>query len=686
MQFRFGSLLNIFLFLVVVAKAQVDPRRVTIARDSFGVPHIFAATDPEVAYGLAWANAEDDFTSMQQLLLPARGSMGKVLGKEGAAGDYAFALFRCYSVTEERWHMLAPDYVRVVEAYVQGVNDYARLHPEQCLLPRLFPITPKEYIAASVLALVVFNGADNALRRIYSNRVWTVPGFSSNKGSNAAAVHASISATGESFLLINAHQPNTGPQAFYEAHVCSEEGWNAMGGLLAGATSILHGVNEHLGWAHTVNFCDRTDIFQLQMHPTKRGFYRFDDQWLQLEQNSVRLRIKGIPFAIKRNVYWSIYGATMKNKQGYFSIRMGANMRIGALQQWYHMNKAKNFSEFYAALQQQELSMFNIMYADRYDTIFYINNALMPIRDTSSTFNWRRTLPGNTSQTLWKQFRSLRELPQYMNPASGYLFNTNHSSFSATGIGDNLKPEKFSRTDGWEQYQNNRSVRYHSLISNKNPLDYEAFKKIKFDKQYPPQFQFLYALDTLYWLQSADYPAIAGVIRSFQEWDRQGTAGSNGAAIFLLLYERLSQVLDGQDARPVTKAEAVAAFTYVQQYLQQHFDRIDVTLGDVQKLVRGNAEFPLWGLPDLLSPQWTTPLRNGTRKAVGGDGYIMFVRFRTGSLPEIETINMYGASARENSPHFNDQIPLYLQQKTKRMTLDKAVILQTAVRTYHPGQ
>ncbi|MFN5021697.1 MAG: penicillin acylase family protein, partial [bacterium] len=70
-------LLPILLLLTFNAQAQIDPKAVTIARDSFGVPHIFAKTDPEVSYGLAWAHAEDDFKSLQMVALPSKGLMGR---------------------------------------------------------------------------------------------------------------------------------------------------------------------------------------------------------------------------------------------------------------------------------------------------------------------------------------------------------------------------------------------------------------------------------------------------------------------------------------------------------------------------------------------------------------------------------------------------------------------------------
>jgi len=680
-----------------IAQTSINPKAIDIVRDSFGVPHIFAKTDAEVAYGLAWAEAEDDFASMQEVLLPAKGMMGRVQGKKGAAGDYAFALFRCREITEEKWNTLSPEFLNLIDGYVQGLNHYAATHPGEVLHKKLFPVTAKEYIATSVLALTVFNGADKVLERIFSNKEREAPELF-KKGSNSAAVNASKTTTGESFLLINAHQPNTGPLAFYEAHMCSEEGLNVLGGLLAGGPCILHGVNENLGWAHTVNFCDRIDEYQLEMNPANPLQYKFDSGWVNLEVKKVKLKIKGIPITIKKKVYWSKYGATMKNKQGFFSIRLGANMRIGALQQWYEMDKAKNFSQFYAALGKQELSMFNIMYADRYDTIFYINNALMPVRklfdrvkgataeDKSKLvfYQWKGTLPGNTSSTLWTRFRNIKELPQYINPKSGFLFNTNHSSFLATAAADNLDPKKFPLQDGWEQYHLNRSKRFLELFPQNEKLSYEKFKEIKFDRHLPSQLQYTYKIDSMFLMNETLYPEYASLITTFKTWDKNSDAGSRGAAIFLLTYEHLKKVLQGQPARQITMAEATETFKYVKEYMQTYFGRTDIALGDLQKLVRGDKEWPLGGVPDVLATEWTEPYKNGKLKSVGGDGLVMFVRFTREGLPKIETMNMYGASARPGNKHFDDQVDMYLQQKTKPMTLDKATVYKTAESIYHP--
>lgn len=661
--------------------AQIDPQRITIARDSFGIPHIFAPTDPEVAYGLAWAHAEDDFNSLQEIIWPIKGLMGKALGKKGAAGDYAVALFRCKEITKERWNTLTPAFLRLAAGYVQGVNDYAKTHKSAVKVKGTFPITVEDYIAASVLALTVFNGGDRALQQIFSNKVPLVPTIEEGKkGSNAFAIHSSKSDNGDAMLVINAHQPNTGSQAFYEAHVCSEEGWNAMGGLLSGGPCILHGFNEHLGWAHTVNYVDRVDIFQLQMNPENPLQYRFDDHWENLEVKKIHLKIKGIPIKIAKKVYWSKYGATMKNKQGTFSIRLGANQRIGALQQWYAMNKATNFTTFYQALRQQELSMFNIIYADKYDTIFYINHGLVPVRNPDTAFHWKATVPGNTSRTLWTTFRKINELPQYINPPSGYLFNTNHSPFLATGFANNLSPNKFSSTDGWETHPNNRSARVYDLMPD-GKISLNQLKRIKFDKQYPTPFRFPVNLDSLYLVRAADYPDLADIITMFQQWDRQAVPASQGAALFLLNYKFF------ETSRPniVSKDQAIAAFNYMKTYQLQHFGRTGLTLGDLQKLVRGSASYPMYGMQDMLAAEWGVPQADGTFKVVGGDGYVVFVRFPKNGLPIAESMNMYGASANPNSQHFNDQVDNYLQQRTKPITLDKATVLAHAEKIYHPN-
>jgi acyl-homoserine-lactone acylase len=115
----------------------------------------------------------------------------------------------------------------------------------------------------------------------------------------------------------------------------------------------------------------------------------------------------------------------------------------------------------------------------------------------------------------------------------------------------------------------------------------------------------------------------------------------------------------------------------------QDFGRTNLQLGEIQKLVRGKVSLPLPGLPDLLAPMYSIPLKNGLYKGNQGDAFIELVRF-TKDGPIIETLNVYGASARSKSPHYTDQMDMYVNQQTKPMTLNKAEVYKNAVRKYNP--
>ena len=81
----------------------VHPHDVRILRDTWGVPHVFGRTDADVAYGLAWAHAEDDFRTIQGAMLASRGMLATALGEPGAANDYMVHLLRVKDVVDARY-------------------------------------------------------------------------------------------------------------------------------------------------------------------------------------------------------------------------------------------------------------------------------------------------------------------------------------------------------------------------------------------------------------------------------------------------------------------------------------------------------------------------------------------------------------------------------------------------------
>lgn len=677
-----------FLLLIsFTSSAQtINPATIQIARDQWGVPHIFAKTDAEVAYGLAWAHAEDDFATIQTSYLAGKAMLGLLKGKEGAQVDYIVQLLRCRELVEARYEKdISPAFKAVLAGYCQGFNQYAKTHKKQVLVPELFPVTPQDMLTFSVLQLAISSGADQALKSIFDNKVATLD-FLKPGGSNAFAFNSAKTTDGSVFLNINAHQPLEGPVAFYEAHLNSEEGWNILGALFPGAPSILHGVNENLGWAHTVNYPDKLDIFQLEINPDNPKQYRFDGAWVNLEERMVPLKIKIgglLPIQVKKAAYWSKYGPTVMTKKGTFSIRAGALDEIRALEQWFTMNKAKNFSEFKNALEMGAISGYNLVYADKRDTIFYLSNGKLPLRD--STYNWKGTLPGNTSKTLWTAYHPLRNLPQVLNPASGYVFNTNHSPFNATASSDNIKEANYDKTMGYETWNNNRSVRFMEQVSELDKVSFEDFKRIKFDLQLPKKLEFFMNVDSLFLLDELKNTDIADLIGILKNWDRRADSSSIGATIFTHTYYNLEQKLKkmGIVYGVLTLPTARAALLETKNHLNKYYSSVNVPFGQYQRLVRGDKSLAVQGMPDVLAAMHAEPYKNGRIKAKQGDAYIALVRF-TKDGPEIESINCYGASADPKSPHYTDQMDLFVKQQTKKMSLNKLEVLSQAKRIYHP--
>lgn len=665
----------------------INVDKINIARDSFGVPHIFAPTDPEVAYGIAWAHAEDDFTTIQTLLLTGKGQLATYLGKKGAPVDFVVGLLNTKATVQAQIGKMDPKFLALIKGYLMGLEAYANAHPKEILNKHVFPITIEEYLSATVFSVAVFCGVDKTLPKILNGSIPQLAGFT-GEGSNAFAIHANKSTTGENMLVINAHQPIEGATAFYEAHLQSEEGWNILGGLFPGAPLIFHGVTPNLAWAHTVNFQDKIDVFQLQTDKSHPGEYKVDDNWLPLQKRKIKLKIKGVPFPIFKTVYNSIYGPTVATPDGkYFSMRLPSLMDAGAMQQWYAMNKANNFTDFKKALEQNHLPMFNIMYADNKDTIFYISNGKMPYRNADTAYHWNSTVPGNTMATLWTKFKPLSELPQQLNPASGYLFNTNHSPFLATDVQYNLDPKKYDVNDGYETYHNNRSQRAKDLIDPLNKISYADIKRIKFDRSLPTKILYPYGFtaDSMFLVDENNYPALANIITTLKKWDHAAVAESKGAAIYNIAYYLVPQVMEGRKNDKLTIQEAVVVYEKIDEYLKKNFGRADIVLGDLQKLVRGGESWPQGGMPDVLAAVMSESYKNGTRKMNSGDAYINIVRFpKDGSLPHIESINTFGASMHKESPHFADQRAMYQAQVLKPMTLDKNVVLKNAEKVYHP--
>ena len=574
----------------------------------------------------------------------------------------------------------------VVEGYSQGLNAYASNNPDKVLYKKLFPITPKKMLMYSQLQLFISNEGAYWAGRILNNDTQDDFLDQNLTGSNVIAMNSSKTASGETFLAINTHQPLEGPTSWYEVHLNSQEGTNIIGTMYPGTPNVVIGVNEYLGWSHTVNYPDKTDVFKLRMKNKRK--YIVDEEEYELEKFKAKITIKvlGIPIKINRKYYKSIYGPTLKNKSGYYSIRTPTLFNVKALEQWWRMGKSKNFTEFYNNLKMKELPGFNIGYADKYDTIFYMSNGIIPKR--AQGYNWKGIVPGDTKKTLWTEYHNIEDLPQVIQPESGFIYNANHSPFKSTSADENPNEENYNENMGYETYDNNRSTRLIELIESYDRVSYDDFKDIKYDNSFPSKFNYNFMdisiIETLKLQAENDLFELLDII---QKWDRKTDIDSQGAGFYGVLYYQLVRNYRDEiqnNNKIISKEILLSALADTKAYIINNFGSTEITLGDFQKLVRGDKELPIWGLPDVITAMSSRPYKDGKYKVTQGESYIGLVRFNENG-PILESIISFGNSDNPESDHYTDQMEKYSKFQTKKMTFDKNIIYSEAKEIYNPN-
>lgn len=289
----------------------------------------------------------------------------------------------------------------------------------------------------------------------------------------------------------------------------------------------------------------------------------------------------------------------------------------------------------------------------------------------------------------------MSDFPQYINPPGGYLSDMNNTPFNATAPANNLRPEQFDKMMHYERRDNNRSVRFGELIGQYDKLGCADFKRIKYDLQLPAKLSCVAGPDgnALFTLKPDAYPDIRDLVQTVTSWSRQATADSRGALVFLLFYEYWKNKAEKMVNPPkvLTSGDCAEWLRYVKAYLLKYRLSIpagstDAVLGDCQRHVRGGKELPVWGIPDVMAAIYAKPYVSSRVQSNQGESHIQLVKFPKAGLSEIETVDCYGASNHRDSPHHADQMEIFVNQKTKPMTLDKATVLQEAKRVYHPGE
>jgi len=664
-----------------IAKApQYDVR---IRRDSWGVPHILGKTDGDVAFGLAFAHSEDDFATIQDVALATRGRLAASVGPKGAVTDYLVHLFRVWETIDARYEKDLPaDVRRIAEAYADGVNYYAALHPQK-VKPGLLPLTGKDVVAGFVFKTPFFYGLDSMLRKLNADTGGKpLPEI----GSNGIAVGPRRSADGATRLLVNSHQPYVGPVSWYEVVLQSGEGWHVAGGVFPGAPVMLHGHNEHLGWANTVNKPDLADVYRLTVNPANGNQYLLDGKWKDFEKSDAAIRVKLLGplfWTFHRDVLYAEQGPVFKTDHGVFAIRYAGMNEVRQLMQYFRLNKARNLAEWKDAMRLEALPSINYVYADEKGNIGYVYNGEFPVRREG--IDWKGFISGDRSDLIWHAYLPFDKIPQLWNPRSDFVFNSNNTPFRATAPEDDLKPSDFSPTLGIQTNMTNRAMRALETFGADKAITADAFRRYKFDLGYSVHSDIARMIAEVLKSDPGGDPDLEQAQRILKSWNRRTDIHNRGAALAVLMGVRV--VPPDPDSDGHWKKKPLDALKEAIALLKANFGRLDPEWGRVNRFRRGKLDLPIDGGPDVYRAVYGTQQNDGTLTAVDGDTFIMFVTWDKNGKLSSQSIHQFGsATLDENSPHYADQTPLFVAMRPKPVWFTEADLKGHIEADYRPGQ
>ena len=694
------SLFVLLFFCSVSAFAQdlaINPEDVTIKRDNWGIPHVYGEKDVHVAFGLAYANAEDAFIEMQEMFIIAKGLNGVYNGKEGVKTDFMLHSLNIPQKVDELYAgQVSYEFQQYLEAYCQGVNHYAKQYPKKVILKNVFPLTPKDVLQGYAFFIAIESHVDKALQEIFDEKKITSKEIATDlsKGSNGMVIASQKMTSGKTTLMMNPHLPMYGLGSLFEAHLVSEEGLNIHGAVWHGGVSCLLGVNEYLGWTSTTNNVDKNDTYILEMHPKKKNRYTIDSTWFDLEVKKQKLKVKilGINIPVKKKMYTSLMGPTYKTNHGTYSVAYTCYDRIMGAEQYFLMNKATNLAEFKALFEMQGIPDENFIYGDRKQNIYMINNA--PMSWKLSCYDYTKLLPGNRSSTQWSCFQLLgsKKMLQFENPFCGYLYNCNNNPQWASSPcyehPDSLLAANYF--NDWKN-DNNRSLSIKNFLIEKEgeKISLEELKEMKYSQQLPANGPFLNIYyELMSYKDSIDFLPFDYIYREMENWDYDFNKESKAGTIFTLLTKYIwDNTGSGREilySKPSYEKQVYQdALTFTHDYLAKYFEGKVIPLEDILKHKRGEVSIGIGGFADVLSLIYPVQEDNGILKAYLGENITMFIQFGEDDII-IESVVPYGSSNDPESKHYTDQMEMFTNQQLKRVYLEEENILPTIVETYHP--
>lgn len=692
-------------------RAAAQAERITIIRDTWGIPHVFGKTDADAVFGVVYAQAEDDFNRVETNYINAMGRLAEAEGADEIYRDLRMKLFIDPDDMKAQYQK-APAWLKaLMDAWADGLNYYLQTHPdvkprvithfepwmaltfsegsiggdiERVNLTQLEAFYGKEATSASVVAPVgrVFRPADAG--------AYTEP-----TGSNGIAIAPSNTTGHHALLLINPHT------SFFfraEAHMVSEEGLDAYGAITWGQFFIYQGFNPRVGWMHTSSGVDNIDEYaETIIHKDGKLFYKYGREQRPVTAKTIVVPYKTSTGMARRTftVYYTHHGPIVREANGHWiSVRL-MQEPLKALTQSYTRTKARNYQEFRDSMELHTNSSNNTIYADADGTIAYFHSNFIPRRDPS--FDWTKPVDGSNPATEWNGVLSIDETPGLKNPANGWLYNSNNWPWSAAGPGNSPKREDFPAYVERGDEESPRGEHALRVLTGKTDFTIDSLIAAAYDSYLPWFADHLPALIKAY----DETPEsnglrqkVADEIAVLRDWDYRWGIDSVPTSVAVYWGEEIGRRIDR-----ATPAQLLEALSAASDRLTRDFGTWKTPWGDinryqrltgdiVQKFDDSKPSIPVgftssrWGSLASFGAR-TYP---GTKKMYGtsGNSFVAVVEF--GDRVHAKAITAGGESGDPASPHFGDQAKRYADGDLREVYFYREDLEGHIERQYHPGR
>ena len=562
---------------------------VEILRDRWATPHIYAGNLHDLFFAQGYTQAQDRLWQMEFTRQTANGTLSSFLGRGALEIDRAVRTVGLRRIAERDWANIKGEEREAIQAFSDGVNAYIEGHRGRLAVEfTLLKVTPEAWKPQDVLATVnliswilaenagfelsrahlIAHAGDTTARELLppydEGAPFIIPAeakdyailrsFSAEHsqlmdlllgrpgptaGSNSWVVQGSHTATGTPLLANDSHLGLFMPSSWHATGLHSGT-LDAIGYSFVGAPGIVIGHNQRIAWGITDLVADVQDFYVEKLddpeHPQR---YEFRGKWVDLQNVTETVQVKGQP-PVTLKVQSTHHGPLISSLGGRFkypqpvALAWSGDKCETAIAAVLALNRARNWSEFQAALNLWDGPDMNFIYADLDGNIGYQAAGRIPIR--SAGHQGSLPVPGWTGEYEWKGYIPPAELPMQLNPPSGMIVAANQKAVS----------DRYPYHLGYEFADPFRAIRIRQLLSSKDHLDIEDMKAMQADN-YDVTAKDL-----------ASYLAIAKpanelegrALNQFRSWDFHCSVSETGPAIFQVWYRFLVEDTVGDELGP----------------------------------------------------------------------------------------------------------------------------------------